>query len=64
MEIKKIVNKLGQNNEFKEWKKEHYASSLVHIFKMFDEVNKDEWQIGFFNPNETITSFVIGPESI
>jgi hypothetical protein len=42
MKIKELIDKLEDSKQFKDWKKENYASSLVHIFKMFDEANKDE----------------------
>ena len=64
MKIKELIEKLESSKEFKEWKKENYASSLVHVFKMFDEANKDDWQIGFYNPDDTITTFIIGKEGI
>src|SRR3989344_648586 len=60
MALKDVISKLESNPEFKTWKKENYASSLVHIFRMFDEANKGEFQIGFFNKDETITSFIVG----
>ncbi|MFH1641803.1 MAG: hypothetical protein ABIC04_02795 [Nanoarchaeota archaeon] len=64
MQAKEIINRIENDEKFKEWKKENYASSLVHIFKMFDEANKDEWQVGFYNPDDTITTFVLLPEGI
>jgi len=64
VKIKELVKKLEGFQEYKGWKKENYASSLVHIFKMFDEANKDEWQIGFYNSDDTITTFIIGNECI
>ena len=64
MKVKNLVQELEKSKEFTEWKKENYASSLVHIFKMFDEANKDEYQIGFYNPDDTITTFILGKECI
>lgn len=64
MKIKKLIKDLESSEEFKQWKKENYSSSLVHIFKMFDEANKDEWQVGYYNKNDTITTFIVGKYSI
>lgn len=64
MKIRKLIKKLEDSKEFKDWKKENNASSLVHVFKMFDEANKDEWQIGFYNPDDKIITFIIGKDSI
>jgi len=62
MEIKEIIKNLENNQRFKEWKKDNNFSSLVHVFKLLDEPNKDAWQIGFYNPNDTITTFVISKD--
>jgi len=64
MKIQNIIKKLEENEEFKAWHKESYASSLVHVFKMFDEANKDEFQVGYFNPDETITTWIVGKDDI
>jgi len=64
MEITDILKKLEDNKEFKEWKKEHKDSFLAHVFKMLDDANKDDWQIGFYNKDDTITSFMITPNDI
>ncbi|MFH2028866.1 MAG: hypothetical protein ABIJ08_07020 [Nanoarchaeota archaeon] len=64
MQVKNIIKKLESSEEFKKWKKDYLTSSLAHIFKMNDEANKDDWQIGFYNPNDTITTFVIKKDSI
>ena len=64
MEIKDIVKKLEDNPEFSSWKKENKESYLTHIFKMDDEANKDIWQIGYYNKDGTITTFVIEKDDI
>ncbi len=64
MKIGSIIKKLEDNEEFKTWHKESYASSIVHVFKMFDEANKDEFQLGYFNSDETITTWIVGKDDI
>ncbi|MBU1004734.1 MAG: hypothetical protein KJ561_02815, partial [Nanoarchaeota archaeon] len=39
-------------------------SFLAHIFKLLDEANQNDWQIGFYNKDDTITSFIITPNEI
>jgi hypothetical protein len=63
MHIHQAIELLEESTEFTSWKKDHKDSYLVHSFKMFDEVNKNIWQIGYFNPgSHLITVFVVGEE--
>ena len=64
MQVKGIIKRLEQNKKFQKWRTENYASSLVHIFKMLDKANKDDWQIGFYNPNDTITTFIVSKNKV
>ena len=64
MEIKDILTRLRESKEFKEWEKKNNGSFLAHIFKLLDEANQDDWQIGFYNKDDTITSFIINPKEI
>lgn len=64
MEIKDTIKRLKDSKEFKEWQKKNKDSFLAHIFKMLDDENKDDWQIGFYNKEDTITSFILTPKSI
>lgn len=59
MQIKDIVAKLEAHSEFKEWKKGNKKSYLVHLFKMVDDLNKNIWQVGYYNKDDTITTFII-----
>ena len=64
MDVIEILTRLVQEKEFKEWKAENPASYLAHVFKMMDDLNKDDWQIGFYNKDDTMTSFVVTPKSV
>ena len=64
MEIKDILARLRDSKEFKEWEKKNKGSFLAHIFKLLDEANQDDWQIGFYNKDDTITSFIMTPTEI
>ncbi len=70
MEAINTIKKLEASKEFKEWRKEHKDNYLVHVFKLLDKANENEWQIGYYNKkNDRITTFVtngkisINPES-
>ena len=64
MEILDVLKRLEENKEFKEWKKKNKDSFLAHIFKMLDDANRDDWQIGYYNKDDTITTFIITPDDI
>jgi len=64
MEIKDVLKRLEGSSEFKEWKKKNKDSFLAHVFKMLDEANKNDWQIGYYNKDDTITTFILTPRGI
>jgi uncharacterized membrane protein YkoI len=64
MEIKDLIKRLEESKEFKDWKEKNKDSFLAHIFKMLDDANKDDWQIGFYNKDDTMTTFIITPADI
>jgi hypothetical protein len=64
MEIKDLIKRLEEGKEFKDWKEKNKDSFLAHIFKMLDDANKDDWQIGFYNKDDTMTTFIITPADI
>lgn len=64
MEITDILDRLEKNKEFKEWKEKNKTSFLVHVFKLLDDANKDDWQVGYYNKDDTITTFIITPDDI
>ena len=64
MEIKDTLKRLEESSEFKKWKKNHKDSFLAHIFKMLDDANRDDWQIGYYNKDDTITTFIITKDDI
>lgn len=64
MEIIKVLERLEEDKEFKEWKKEKKDSFLAHIFKLLDDANEDDWQVGYYNKDDTITTFIVTPKEI
>jgi uncharacterized membrane protein YkoI len=65
MQIKKIYKQLISNPEFKSWKKENKSYYLTHFFKMFDKVNKNVWQIGFYDEKtDKITVFILEKDDL
>jgi hypothetical protein len=64
MQVKEILKTLEQDSEFKVWKNKNKQSHLAHIFKIIDDTNKDIWQIGYYNPDGTVTTFIINNKEI
>jgi hypothetical protein len=64
MNLNESFQKLKKNNVFSKWSKENKDSYLAHIFKMYDEANKDILQFGFYNKNDTITTFIMEGDNI
>ena len=60
MKVKEIIEELESRIEYKDCKKEKPDSFLAHIFNMDDEANKDSFQIGFYNIDDSITTFILG----
>ena len=62
--VKDYIKLLEEDKSFRDWKDSNPDSYLCHCFKMIDEANENEWQIGFYNPNDTITSFLVSEDSV
>jgi|TARA_B100002003_G_scaffold249384_1_gene285586 hypothetical protein len=60
MEIKKVVDKLENHSEFKIWKEKNKESYLANVFRMEGAKDLDEWQVGYYNKDGTVTSFTVG----
>lgn len=61
MKVMDVVKKLEKSSKFKELNKKSY---LAHLFKMMDDLNKDIWQVGYYNEDGTITTFIIEKKDI
>lgn len=64
MKIKEIIENLEKTKEFKDYKKQNEYSFLSHIFHIDDEPNKDDFQVGYYNKDDTITTFIINQDQV
>jgi hypothetical protein len=62
--VKDAIGILEASKEFQEWKKSNQTSYLSHCFRMVDDTADPEWQIGFYNNNNTITTFIVSLSGI
>jgi hypothetical protein len=65
MELKDILKKLESSDEFASWKTHHKNAFLAHAFVMLDDANKNTWQIGYFDEEQSLMStFVVSAQKI
>lgn len=63
MELHEALGKLTASLQFKDWHAKNPECYLAHGFVMLDEANKDQWQIGFYDPKTTmIKTFIVGTD--
>jgi len=63
MDLHEALGKLTASLQFKDWHTKNPDCYLAHGFVMLDEANKDQWQIGFYDPQTTkIKTFIVGKE--
>ena len=65
MELKEALNKLKNNKEFKQWKKNNANTFFSYAFKILKEERFNGWQLGFYNKsNDKITTFSVNEVKI
>ena len=57
MKVLTFLEKISEDKDFKAWQESHDTSYLVHVFFNEDEQKKPIWQAGYYNTDDTITSF-------
>src|SRR3989344_2458059 len=48
MELKPALKKLEESREFKKWRQKNKSTYFSYAFKILQEMDPDEWQIGFY----------------
>ncbi len=65
MDLKIACKKLEESQDFRKWKQKHKSSYFSYAFKIPQEMNSKEWQLGYYdNKKDKITTFVIGEKGI
>jgi hypothetical protein len=65
MEIKEIISKVEESNEYKEWSSKNKNTYLAHVFTMTDTLTETDdklsnWQVGYYNnDSEKMMTFVL-----
>jgi hypothetical protein len=61
-DILSLLEMLEKDETYKKWRKNHKTSYLCHCLKMMNE--EEGWHMGFYNENDTITSFLVGKDFV
>jgi len=65
MDLKFTLKKLEESSDFKAWKQKNKDTYFSYAFKIPQEMNSNDWQLGFYNKKkDKITTFVIVGDSI
>lgn len=60
MDIKPALSKLEESPEFKKWHHKNKNTYFSYAFKIPQEMDSNEWQLGFYNQKkDKITTFVM-----
>jgi hypothetical protein len=60
MDIKDVISRVESSDSFKYFIKAYPENYLVHIFRIADSENKDEWQVGYYSKKtDKVTIFEI-----
>ena len=65
MDVKFALESLELSDEFIKWRKNNKDSYFSYVFKILQEMQPDEWQIGFYNKKkDKITTFMLVGDNI
>ena len=65
MDFKPALEKLEQSQSFKTWHNKNKSTYFSFAFKIPEEMNINDWQLGFYNSkNDKITTFMLVDEKI
>lgn len=60
MDVKLTLKKLEESQDFKKWKQKNKDTYFSYAFKIPQEMNSSDWQIGFYDTKkDKITTFVV-----
>ncbi len=59
-----LISNLSSTREFQELKQQNPGIFLSSVFMLFDEANKDLYQVGYFDPQQnSVTTFIVRVEN-
>lgn len=60
MDLKPVLEKLEESQNFRKWRQKNKNTYLSYAFKIAEEMGSNDWQIGFYDrKKDRITTFVI-----
>ena len=64
MEVKDALEVLEADSGFQSWKESNADSFLAHAFTMVEGDHDGQYQFGFYNKDDTMTTFDSGPRGV
>lgn len=65
MELKSALNKLEEDACFKKWHSKNRGTYFSYAFKILQEMNATDWQLGFYDrKKDKITTFTLSGDNI
>ena len=65
MQFDDAIKQLENDKSYAEWKKKNPSDFLAHGFWLNDDLNKDAWQIGYYNKKkDSITTFFVVDDDV
>ncbi|MBS3101210.1 PepSY domain-containing protein [Candidatus Woesearchaeota archaeon] len=65
MDLKPALKKLEESREFRTWRQKNKDTYFSYAFKIPQEMNPDDWQMGFYSKKkDRITAFVMAGGSV
>lgn len=65
MDLKPVLEKLEDSQNFKKWRQKNKDAYLSYAFKIAEEMGSNDWQIGFYDrKKDKITTFVMAGDNV
>jgi len=65
MAIKQIIRVLESSSKFKSWRENNKKAYLSYIFKTFEKNDNDDWQLGYYEPdNDALATFTVTKSNV
>ena len=65
MDLKPALKRLQESQNFQKWHQKHKSTYFSYAFKIPQEMQQNEWQLGFYDSkSDKITTFIIKENSV
>lgn len=65
MDLKPVLEKLEESQNFRKWQQKNKGTYFSYAFKIPQEMGSNDWQLGFYNQKkDKITTFVMAGDNV